>query len=113
VELHAEYERTEPTSLKQVVTNRPLRYGIDDRLRLTPNMDGIIVNETLTLLGIEPAALKYRLGTRSAIEWLIDQYVGESSVEYDKDVVRLIGQVLAVSEQTVALIQGLPAAFTS
>jgi predicted helicase len=76
-------------------------------------MDGIIVNETLTLLGIEPAALKYRLGTRSAIEWVIDQYVGESSVEHDEDVVRLIGQVLAVSEQTVALIQGLPAAFTS
>ena len=112
LELHARYESTQPTPLKQVVTKRPLRYGIDDRLRFTPNMDGIIVNETLTLLGIEPAALKYRLGTRSAIEWVIDQYVGESTVEHDENV-SLIGQVLAVSEQTVALVQGLPAAFTS
>jgi hypothetical protein len=50
-----------------VIMKRPWRYGIDDRLRLTPNMDGIIVDETLTLLGIELAALKYCLGTRSAI----------------------------------------------
>ncbi len=32
------------------------------------------VNDSLTLGGIPPEPLEYRLGNRSALEWVIDQY---------------------------------------
>src|SRR5882724_6414845 len=35
--------------------------------------DGALV-DSLTLRGIPPAAFDYRLGNRSALEWIIDQY---------------------------------------
>ncbi len=59
--LHVGYESMQPRPLKQIVTKRPVRYNIDDRLRLTPNMDGIIVNKSLTLLGIIPALFSIAL----------------------------------------------------
>lgn len=36
--------------------------------------DTLRYNDTLTLRGIPPEAFRYRLGTRSALEWVIDQY---------------------------------------
>jgi len=33
-----------------------------------------IYNEFLTLEGIPPNTFEYRLGNRSALEWVIDQY---------------------------------------
>ena len=33
-----------------------------------------MVNESLTLAGIPPEAYEYRLGNRSALEWVADQY---------------------------------------
>ena len=32
------------------------------------------MNPSLTLAGIPPEAFEYRLGNRSALEWVIDQY---------------------------------------
>ena len=34
----------------------------------------LVVNESLTLSGIPPEAFEYRLGNRSALDWVIDQY---------------------------------------
>lgn len=71
-------------------------------MRLTPDRQGIIVNDSLTLLGIPARAFEYRLGTRSAIEWLLDQYVAENDeppVDDNQYLIRLIAQVLTVSEQ--------------
>ncbi len=62
----------------------------DDKLLLR-------VNESLTLAGIPPEAFEYRLGSRSALEWVIDQYQvkGESDPNREDDpsyIVRLIGR---------------------
>ena len=32
------------------------------------------MNDSLTLAGIPPEVFDYRLGNRSALEWVIDQY---------------------------------------
>ena len=73
----------------------------------------------LTLGGIPPDAHEYRLGNRSALAWVIDQY----RVERDKDdeiisdqnppddeeaIVRLVGQVITVSVETMRIIRDLP-----
>lgn len=75
-------------------------------------------NEFLTLSGIPPEAYDYRLGNRSALEWVVDQYRvstdARSGIENDPNrdddpeyIVRLIGQVVAVSIETVRLVKEL------
>jgi len=78
------------------------------------------VNDSLTLSGIPPEAFDYRLGNRSALEWVIDQYqVTEdkrSGIRSDPNraedpeyVVRLVGQVIRVSLDTQRIVRALPA----
>lgn len=66
-----------------------------------------------------PAAFNYRLGNRSALEWIIDQYrvkkdnrsgiVNDPNREDDPQyIVRLIGKVLSVSLETVKIVEALP-----
>ena len=71
------------------------------------------MNESLTLAGIPPEAFGYRLGSRSALEWVIDQYQvkGESDPNREDDsgyIVRLIGQVVRVSVETARIVKALP-----
>ena len=64
----------------------------------------------------------YRLGNRSALEWVIDQYQvstdKRSGIRSDPNreddpqyIVRLVGQVIRVSIETVEIVGGLPAEF--
>jgi len=77
------------------------------------------VNPSLTLAGVPPEAFAYRLGNRSALEWVIDQYqVTEdkrSGVRSDPNrvddpeyIVQLVGRVVRVSVETVRIVAGLP-----
>jgi len=55
----------------------------------------------------------YRLGSRSALEWIIDQYQvkDESDPNRDDDesyIVRLVGQVVRVSIETAQIVRALP-----
>jgi predicted helicase len=72
--------------------------------------------------GIPPAVFDYRLGNRSAIDWVIDQYrVTEdvrSGIRSDPNragdlecIVRLVGQVICVSLETVRIVNALPEQF--
>ena len=68
--------------------------------------------------GIPAKAFDYRLGNRSALEWVIDQYrvkthersgiVNDPNRADDEEyIVRLIGKVIAVSLETVEIVEGL------
>jgi predicted helicase len=70
-----------------------------------------------------PVRFEYRLGNRSALDWVIDQYqvstdkrsgiTSDPNREDDpKYIVRLVGQVIRVSVETVKIVKGLPAEFT-
>jgi len=63
---------------------------------------------------------EYRLGNRSALEWVIDQYqvstdkrsgiTNDPNREDDPEyILRLIGQVVCVSLETVKIVKALPA----
>ena len=67
-----------------------------------------------------PKVFEYRLGNRSALEWVVDQYeVSEdkrSGIRSDPNrpddpqyIVRLIAQVITVSLETMRVVKGLPA----
>jgi predicted helicase len=43
-------------------------------MRLSKDKTSLIYNQFLTLSGIPPETYEYRLGNRSALEWVIDQY---------------------------------------
>ena len=90
----------------------PLSFRVADKLRLSKDRTEIAVNPSLTLRGIPPQAFEYRLGNRSALEWVIDQYQkkGESDPNRRDDeryIVKLIGQVIKVSVETVGIVGGL------
>ena len=77
------------------------------------------MNDSLTLAAIPPEVFDYRLGNRSALEWVIDQYRVKtdkrSGITSDPNraddpeyIVRLVGQVVHVSLETVKIVRGLP-----
>jgi len=52
----------------------PLSYRVEDKMRLAKDHRSLKVNDSLTLGGIPPETFDYRLGNRSALEWVIDPY---------------------------------------
>ena len=89
------------------------------KMKLSKDKTSLIYNQFLTLSGIPPETYEYRLGNRSALEWVIDQYQvstdKRSGITNDpnrKDdpqyILRLIGQVVSVSLETVGIVKGLP-----
>ena len=74
----------------------------------------------LTLDGIPPETFEYRLRNRSALGWLINQYQvstdKRSGITNDPNrpddpeyIVRLLGQVITVSLETMKIVKALPA----
>lgn len=121
--LHLDYEKLKPWDLDPVETpSLPLSYRVEDKMRLSKDKLRLTVNPSLSLAGIPPKAFAYRLGNRSALEWVIDKYQvstdKRSGITSDPNreddpayIVRLVGQVARVSVETVKIVNGLPAAF--
>jgi predicted helicase len=76
------------------------------------------VNDFLTLTGIPANVDEYKLGNRSARDWIIDQYQvstdkrsGITNDPYRNDdptyIIRLIKKVATVSVETVGLVEGI------
>jgi|ERR1700733_15059699 predicted helicase len=88
-------------------------------MKLSKDKTSLIYNQFLTLSGIPKETYDYRLGNRSALEWVIDQYqistdkrsgiTNDPNREDDKEyILRLIGQVVTVSLETVNIVKNLP-----
>ena len=117
--LHLEYETLEPYDLQWIESDDvPLSYRVD-RMKLSKDKTALIVNDSLTLAGIPPDVFTYRLGNRSALEWIIDQYrlktdkrsgihSNPNRLDDEEYIIRLIGQVVRVSLETVEIVRGLP-----
>src|SRR5207244_6112157 len=88
----------------------PLNWRVE-KMQLSKDKTQVVYNDFLTLVGIPPETFEYRLGNRSALDWVIDQY----QVKIDKRsgivnnpnraddpqyIVRLIGKVITVSLET-------------
>jgi len=118
-ELHVDYEKQTPYPLEQ--REKPgakldLRV---EKMRLSKDKQTLIYNDFLTLTGIPKEVYDYRLGNRSALEWVIDQYQvstdKRSGITNDPNrpddpeyILRLIGQVITVSLETVKIVNALP-----
>ena len=90
-----------------------------EKMRLSKDKTQLKYNDFLTLDGIPAEAFNYRLGNRSALEWVVDQYRVKvdkrSGIVNDPNradepqyIVDLIGRVITVSLRTVKIVEGLP-----
>ena len=118
-EIHVGYE-AQPEYRLEFIENpdAPLNWRAK-KTRLSKDKTQVKHNDFLTLGGIPPKAFEYRLGNRSALEWIINQYrvktdrrnglINNPNREGDpRYIVKLIGKVIAVSLETVAIVEGLP-----
>ena len=114
--LHVDYESLPAWPLKATENeSRPYTERVT-KMKLSEDKHSIRINDSLTLTGIPPETFEYRLGSRSALDWIIDQYQvkGESDPNREDDphyVVLLVGQVIRVSVETVRIVKSLPSLF--
>ena len=119
-EIHIGYEEM-PEYQLACIENRevPIDWCVE-KMKLSKDKTQLIYNDFLTLGGIPAKAFDYRLGNRSALEWVIDQYRVKtdkrSGIVNDPNrpdapryIVKLIGKVITVSLETVDIVEGLPA----
>jgi predicted helicase len=118
-EIHVTYESQPEYPLQKLETpGKPLNWRVA-KMKLSPGKTAVIYNDFLTLTGIPPRVFDYKLGNRSALEWIIDQYKvstdKRSGITSDPNragdpqyIVRLLGQIITVSLETLQLIQNLP-----
>jgi predicted helicase len=71
--LHVNYEEQAEYPLERVENPAQALDWRVERLRLSKDKRALVYNEFLTLRGIPAEAFEYRLGSRSALEWVIDQ----------------------------------------
>ena len=118
-DLHVNYESAKEFKLKRIENKEVKLDWRVEAMKLTKDKSAIIYNDFLTLSGIPPEVFGYKLGNRSALEWVIDQYRvtrdEKGSIVSDPNrlddeayIVRLIGQVITVSLKTMKLVKSLP-----
>ena len=116
--LHLDYEKQPEYPLKRVeMPGAPLDWRVV-KMKLSKDKTQLVYNDFLTLAGIPPETSEYRLGNRSALEWIVDQYqvsrdkrsgiVNDPNRADDPEyIVRLVGQVVTVSLETMKLVRAL------
>jgi predicted helicase len=116
MKLHIDYEQQPEYPLQRTETGQ-LNWRVE-RMSLSKDKSQLKYNGFLTLSGIPSDAYGYRLGNRGALEWVIDQYrvstdnrsgiVNDPNRPDDPEyIVRLIGQVVTVSLETVKQVNQL------
>ena len=116
MKLHIGYEQQAEYLLERTEGDK-LNWRVE-KMALSKDKTQLKYNEFLTLSGIPPEVYEYRLGNRSALEWVVDQYrvstdarsgiVNDPNREDDPEyIVRLVGQVVTVSLETVRLVREL------
>lgn len=120
MDIHINYETVKPYKLKVITSGE-----IDSpkaKLKADRESGVIILDENTTLTGIPPEAWEYKLGNRSALEWVLDQYkekkVSDPTIaekfdtyrfaDYKTEVIDLLKRVCTVSVETMKIINEMP-----
>ena len=121
MELHIDYETVAPYALKEVI--KGVVENPKTKLKAI-QADGIIeIDENTTLTGIPAVVWDYKLGNRSAMEWVLDQYKESKPkdptiaeifntyrfADYKVFVIDLLKRVCTVSVETMRIINEMKA----
>jgi len=121
MELHNNYETVKPFALKEVTAK-----GIEKpkcKLKADKEAGTIILDDETTLTGVPAEAWNYKLGNRSALEWVLDQYKEKKPsdptilekfntykfADYKDHVIDLLKRVCTVSVETMKIIREMEA----
>jgi predicted helicase len=124
LDLHIGYETAEPFAMTRADAPDPKRAeGTTPAVKLKSDPDkGVVVLDADTQLsGIPTDAWRYRLGNRSAIDWVLDQHKEKTPkdptirekfntyrfADYKETVVDLLARVVTVSLETVAITDAM------
>jgi predicted helicase len=119
VDLHVNYESAIEFPLeRQECKEVKLDWRVET-MKLSKDKKTLFYNDFLTLIGIPLETYHYRLGNRSALEWVIDQYrvtrdengnivSDPNRLDDERYIVKLVEQVITVSVETVRIINNLP-----
>ena len=119
LDLHIRFETTEPWPLERLDQD-----GVTPKraiLRADKDSGIITLDEQTTLTGVPAEAWEYRLGSRSALEWILDQYkekkIKDPAIreqfntyrfaDHKERVIDLLGRVCAVSAFTTNIVEEL------
>ncbi|MEH2359947.1 type ISP restriction/modification enzyme [Nostoc sp.] len=121
MDLHINYETVKPYPLKRI--DLPLAKDNNRipkaKLKADAANGTIILDDISTLEGVPKIAWEYRLGKRSALEWILDQYKEKKPkdptiaekfntyrfADYKEQVIDLLQRVCTVSVETMQIIQ--------
>ena len=118
--LHVNYESVPKYDKLRKVETPGMQVNWDvEKMKLSKDKTQLTYNDFLTLDGIPAEVYDYRLGTRSALEWVVDQYRVKvdkrSGIKNDPNregepryIVDLIACVINVSLKTVEIVENLP-----
>jgi predicted helicase len=118
-DLHINYEHLKKFPLKRI-ERKTAKFDLSiERMRLDSDGSTLIYNKFLSLSGVPQDAFNYKLGTTSALEWVIEQF--QFSRDPRSEIIRnpneggepgyligLIEKVITLSIETNALVSALP-----
>ena len=118
LDLHLNFESAEPYPLERVEQSGPTGKAV---LKADKERGAIILDGNTTLNGVPESAWRYRLGSRSALEWVLDQYKERKPrdptiaarfntyrfADQKEHVIDLLQRVCTVSVQTVGIVEEL------
>jgi predicted helicase len=129
--LHLGFATANPWPLKRV--EKPPTLSLkggktpDAILRADRDAGTVRIDSETTLRGIPPEAWQYKLGNRSAVEWVLDQFKERKSrdpvivqknfntyefADHKEAVIELLGRVTRVSVETVTILEEMAKAGT-
>jgi len=114
--LHIDYEKIEPFKLK-INQEKSLKEIPKTKLKVDRELGEIILDENTSISGIPEKVWQYKLGNRSALEWIVDQYKEKNPSDptvkekfnnykfsdYKPTVIDLIMRICTVSIMTVEI----------
>ncbi len=129
VDLHVGYEGVDPYPLEETIkgtlgsADRELYRVTKMKFKSKTDKSALVYNAHITLSGIPDEAHRYMLGSRSALEWLIDRYQvkidPKSGIVNDPNdwcdehddpryIVDLVKRIVTVSVETMKVVDSLP-----
>jgi predicted helicase len=125
MDLHIGYEAVQPWALRRtdLPDTKARAAGQTPKciLKSEPDAGRVVVDSETTLAGVPLDAWTYRLGNRSAIDWVLDQHKEKKPkdptirekfdayrfVDHKERAIALLARVVRVSVETVRIVQGL------
>jgi predicted helicase len=119
MELHINYETVAPYPLTRIDTNNNLKPKT--KLKADREKNSIHLDDVTFLQDIPKIAWEYKLGNRSALEWILDQYKEKKPkdktiaerfnnyrfADYKETVIDLLQRVCTVSVETMKIIEAM------